>query len=91
MKRDYRYAFNKLKAMGVPVFNEYSNGEPIEEGRFKISAEHERSAEFLDYYLGWRDPERLDDFGVSHKVNEVLEKYGLHGEWENPGCLAIYD
>ena len=91
MKKYYRYAYNALEKMGVPVFNEYSNGEPIEGGRFKISAEYARSFEFLDYELAGRTIEGFDDFGVSDKVNEVLSKYGLYGEWENGGCLAVFD
>jgi len=28
-------------------------------------------------------------FGVSGKINKILDKYGLFAEWQNPGCLTV--
>lgn len=83
MTRNHRLAFNALKKLGIPVY-ERSDIE-----NFQISAEHEESHKFCDYYDGYR----INDweFGVSPAIFNTLRKYGLHAEWINPGELGVYD
>ncbi len=81
MTRNYRKAFNALKALGCPVFERIDRP-----GEFLISAEEENSWEWADYYNEFN---RFPDFGVNAKVREVLEPLGLHAEWENPACLLV--
>ena len=85
MKRIYIKAYNELKKIGAPVFKEYSNGEPIENGGFKISGES-GCYELLDY-----ENYSMGEFGVSMVIVDVLDSYGLYGEWENPGCLNVWE
>lgn len=82
MKRQYRYAYNALKKLGVPVYVRDDM-----DGRFQISAEEPNSYQWLDYY----DGHMLWDFGVNPKIDEVLAKYGLHSEWINAGELGVYE
>ena len=84
MKRNHRLAFNALTKMGVPLFerSDYPDG-------FFISAEHENSYKWCDYYDGYRIPDW--NFGVHPDIDATLRKYDLHCEWENPGCLGVYN
>ena len=82
MKRNYRFAFNKLKALGVPVYERDDM-----DGRFQISAEDSESYKWCDYYDGNR-PGWV--FGVNPQVEGTLAKYGLFSEWINPGELGVY-
>lgn len=94
MKRNYRYAYNALKKIGCPVFVD-----PDDEQRFKISAKHNSDKEvWADYYtfsVFVTDDESMDwesddwRFGVSGKINRILDKYGLFAEWKNPCCLCV--
>ena len=82
MKRNYRTAFKQLEKIGAPVFEN-------EDGMF-ISAEDNHDEIWADYWeMGQAACSLLDDFGVNHKINEILEKNGLYAEWQNPGCLYI--
>lgn len=84
MKRQQRYAYNALKKMGAPVFERSDNPDT-----FGLSAEDYGTDElsWADYYgefrggYPWVDP----------RAEEIVEKYGLHFEWENAGCLFVYD
>lgn len=83
MKKKFQKAFDELKAMGVPVFerSDYPN-------QFLISGEEDNSWEWLDYY----DPRISWDMEmVNPELTQILEKHGLHAEWENPGCLIVYE
>ena len=82
MKRHYRYAYNTLKKMGVPVFIHRDD-----KNRFDISAEDTNSSEWVNY---WDHPEGWP-FGVHPKIDDVLSQRGLHAEWMNPGHLRVYD
>ena len=82
MKRQYRFAFNALKKMGVPVFIHRDD-----ENRFDISAEEINSSEWVNY---WHHPEGWP-FGVHPKIDEVLSLRGLHAEWINAGHLRVYE
>lgn len=81
MKRNARTAFNALKRIGAPVF------ERLDVAYFGISAEHENSHEYLDYYGEYRGGYPW----ISDKVTAILEAHGLYAEWENAGCVIIYD
>lgn len=83
MTRNHRRAYNKLKALGCPVFERADHPKG-----FFISAEDEESYKWADYYNEYN---RFEDFGVNSKVREVLEPLGLFAEWENPGCLGVYE
>lgn len=83
MKRNYKNAFNQLKKMGVTLYEgDYYGGEG-----FRISGEDNYPILWADYYAG--GTEGLDDFGVNHKINTVLEKQGLFAEWCNSGVLGV--
>ena len=84
MKKQYRYAYNALKKLGVPVYIRDDM-----DGRFQISAEEPDSYKWCDYY----DGDRHDGwcFGVNPVVDKVLAKYGLHSEWINAGELGVYE
>jgi len=86
MKRNARSAFKALKKLGAPVhesdwgYNEY----------FIISGENNYLEIWADYYNEY-NLGSTDDFGVSKKINKILDKFGLYGEWINPGVLGVYD
>ena len=82
MKREFRYAYEALKKLGVPVYVRDDM-----DGRFQISAEEEESAQWCDYYQYMREDWA---FGINPKIDEVLKKYGLFSEWINPGELGVY-
>jgi hypothetical protein len=81
MKRNFRFAFNKLKSLGVPVYERDDMG-----GRFQISAEEPGSHKWVNYHAS---PSNWI-FGVSPQVEGTLAKYGLFAEWINPGELGVY-
>ena len=83
MKGNFKKAYDKLKALGVPLFER--NDRP---GTFLISAEDEDSYKWVDYYNEYG---RFPDFGCHAKIRETLEPLGLYVEWENPGCLVVYE
>ena len=89
MKRNARTAYDKLKALGVPMY--IHDGETY---HFLISAEENYDTIWADYYAmtdGVMYYDDLDDFGVNEKINEILDQHGLFCEWQNPGALAVFD
>jgi len=82
MKRNYRNAYNALKKIGAPLIDHGGD-------EFYISAENNSTEIWADYYMMGIGCTMLDDFGVNHKINAILGKYGLFAEWQNPGCLAV--
>lgn len=84
MKRTFIKAFNELKKLGCPVFERSD-----EVGRFLISAEHPESYRWADYYA-YADG-RWKGENTSPLLEEVLRKYKLYAEWENPGCLIVFE
>jgi hypothetical protein len=82
MKRNYRNAVKALEKIGAPVIDH--GGDEI-----YISAENNSTEIWAHYYMMGSGCTMLDDFGVNHKINAILDKYGLFAEWQNPGCLAI--
>tara|TARA_R110000772_G_scaffold111457_1_gene215328 strand:+ start:598 stop:858 length:261 start_codon:yes stop_codon:yes gene_type:complete len=83
MKRNYRKAYNALKKMGVTVYEgDYEGGEG-----FRISGEDNYPITWADYYKEF--DVGLDDFGVNHKINDVLHDNGLFAEWCNTGVLGV--
>ena len=83
MKRNYRNALNALTKLGVPTYQRYDME------NWAISAEHENSYKFCDYYDGHNMPDW--EFGVSPVIYNTLRKYNLHAEWINPGELGVYE
>ena len=84
MKKPYTAAYRALKVMGVPVF---ANEDHKPLGNFSISAEEPSSAEWCDYYGSPYDWE----FGVNPALTAVLAQFDLMCEWQNPGCLGVYE
>ena len=80
MKKPYNHAFKALEKMGVPVYKW--------EDTFRISAEHEGSYMWADYYVGPSIPSW--DFGINPKIDRALAKYGLFCEWINPGEIGVW-
>jgi|TARA_R110000764_G_scaffold41477_1_gene93325 hypothetical protein len=83
MKRNYRTAYNQLKKIGVPVYEGGYNGD----NTFRISAEENYDTVWADYYKEF--DVSLDDFGVNHRINDILIDNGLYAEWENGGVLGV--
>lgn len=89
MKKNARLAFNALKKMGCPVYEGTWDGD---EDYFRISGENNYDEIWADYwFMGRGAVEGLDEFGVSNKINAVLDKYRLYCEWANPGVLDVCD
>jgi len=84
MKKPYIAAYRALKVMGVPVF---TNEDHDRLGNFSINAETSESHRWADYYIS---PESWT-FGVSPELEAVLAQFGLFAEWQNPGCLGVYE
>lgn len=85
MKQPFTDAYNVLKIMGVPVF---TNADNDRLGNFSINAEDPKAHKWCEYYAqftpGW-------EFGVRPTLNNVLAQFGLFAEWQNPGCLGVYE
>ena len=81
MKKQFRYAYNALQKLGVPVYEREDLN-----GRFNISAEEPESYKWCSFYDQCGDW----DFGVNPVIDDVLNKYGLHSEWINAGELGVY-
>ena len=86
MQRNFRYAYNALERMGVPVRPDWDGRDDA----FRISAEENYDEVWADYYMMGMGNSQVDDFGVSHRINRVLNRYGLYAEWINPGSLGVY-
>ena len=84
MKKAYTAAYRALKVMGVPVF---VNEDHAKLGNFSISGEDTESYLWVDYYsspMTW-------EFGVNPALTAVLAQFDLMCEWQNPGCLGVYE
>ena len=84
MKAKYKEAYDVLKVMGVPVF---VNEDHERRGNFGINAEDPRADEWVSYYhppINWT-------FGVNPTLDAVLDQFKLFAEWQNPGCLGVWD
>lgn len=89
MKQAQRHAYNALKKAGVPVFE---RSDLDEHGTFGISAEENYDTVWADYYeTVYLDNNLGYEFGVHPTIVKILDKYGLHAEWDNPGGLSIWD
>ena len=73
---------NALYEIGAPVIEDYDG--------VYVSGEQNDKVIWADYcMMGEGECDVLDDFGVNHKINAVLEKHGFFAEWQNPGRLAV--
>lgn len=101
MKRNARNAFNALKKIGAPVLGpELGWG-----GHFAISGElagrdnwfYEGSKDEAPngfYWAEYWSPSAAgpgEEFGVNKAILDILNKYDLYAEWNNPGVLNVYD
>lgn len=84
MKKPFIAAYRALKVMGVPVF---ANEDHAKLGNFSINAEDPEGLRWADYYAS---PQHFI-FGVSPELEAVLAQFGLMCEWQNPGCLGVYE
>ena len=105
MKLNARRAYNKLRAIGAPVFAEYDSGEALESGHFAILAElagrddylypgskniHPDGYDWAEYYSeDYR--EEYSRFGVHLDIHKILDEHGLYCEWYDCGSLRVYD
>ncbi len=78
--KKFKRAVNALKKLNIPVFER--------DGNVFVSAEDSESYKWVDYYA---DSRIWGGELVNPKLRELLEKYGLYLEWQNPGCLSIYE
>ena len=85
MQRNYRAAFNQLRAIGAPVIEGGYNGE----NTFRISAEDNCSETWANYYMMTDGDSTGFDMGVSNRINGILDANGLFAEWINPGLLGV--
>jgi hypothetical protein len=83
MKRAYLKAYNALKKLGCPVFERSDYP-----GRFLISAEEPESYKWANYYP---DYNQWSGENTSPVMDQILSKHGLFAEWENPGCLIVFE
>jgi len=77
MKRDFRTIYNKLKKMGVPVY-EYDN-------TFRISAEEINSSDWLEYW--WDVRPKGWDFGLNPELDKIARQYDCYFEWVDASCV----
>lgn len=81
MKDHAQKAFDELKAINVPVFErddiEYF-GLSGEDGDYRV-----------DYYN--EDLGTLAEFGIDNAIIDILKKYDLFAEWEDPASATVYD
>jgi hypothetical protein len=82
MQKNFTKAFNELKKLGCPVFERSGSD------NFQISAESESSSEWADYYNTYSF--QWGGETTNPKIAEVLTKYKLFAEWENAGCLSVW-
>lgn len=80
MKKNYRNAYNELKALGAPVFTRSDI-----EG-FGITSEEANSHEWVNYYEGYR----IWGNDTNPKLNAILEKHGLFAQCKNAGEWGVY-
>jgi hypothetical protein len=85
MKRKFRTAYNALEKIGCPVYEGGYNGEDT----FRISGEDNVDHVWADYYRMSEEGGYL--FGVSPRINSVLDKHGLFAEWCNAGVLNVWE
>lgn len=88
MTKNHRTAFDRLKKLGCPVFERADDSRT-----FFISAESNGVDGNLwaDYYDGPSMLSVYDEFGVDKRINAILEPLGLFAEWQNPGCLSVWE
>ena len=79
-------AFNALEKINCPVMEGWEDST-----MFAINAEENENHCWANYNcMGIDTNPNLDDFGVSHKVNKILEVNGCFAEWINPSVLGVY-
>ena len=83
MQKKFIKAFNELKKLGCPVFERTGSD------NFQISAEDETSYQWADYYNTYSF--QWEGETTNPKIAEVLSKYNLFAEWENAGCLSVWE
>lgn len=76
-----RKAMEELESIGAPVIDNDWGGE------FQISAESNDEITWASSYCSGGD---LDEFGINHKINKILNTYKLEAHWYNAGVLCIY-
>ena len=76
----FKRAVNALKKLNIPVFER--------DGKVFVSAEDSESYKWVDYYA---DSRIWGGDDINPELRNLLKKYGLYLEWENPGCLSIYE
>jgi hypothetical protein len=86
---NFKKAFDELLALGAPVVNPEGTGYDQYTHdccQFVIDGEAGET-NFLDYYPAsysiWYNGTYCDE------IHEILQKYGLYGEWANPAVLTI--
>jgi len=98
MVKNLKLALNAMKKIGVPIFENYSDGSPLdvdEKGRacsFAISGEDPESYKWVNYY-GYSECLLDDDDGcpwIDEKLEAIADKYGCVIEWYDPGSLRVY-
>jgi hypothetical protein len=79
IKTKVNKAFKELEALGAPAKS--SECYP-DRGLFWLDAEDDTDGVWLDYFnLYWG----------SDKLKEILGKYDLYFEWDNPGYASVYE
>ena len=86
MEKNFQKAFNALEKIGCPVIEGWDDPD-----EFVISGEENDEHCWANYNcMGIDTNPNLDDFGVNHKVNKILEANGCFAEWINPSVLGVY-
>ena len=83
MQKNFTKAFNELKKLGCPVTERTGSD------NFLISAEDETSYLWADYYNTYSF--QWGGETTNPKIAEVLAKYKLVAQWDNPGGLSVWE
>ena len=78
--KKFKIAVNALKKLNIPMFER--------DGKVFVSAEDPESYKWVNYYA---DSRIWGGEKINPKLRQLLKKCGMYLEWENPGCLSIYE
>jgi len=97
MHSNAQKAFDELKALGVSVFDwgeEEGYGEHV--AFVMVWANDDKTEVFADRsgkYIReeYVDGRYINPLGYRQDVHEILKKYSLVSDWDNPGQIVIYN
>jgi len=91
MNKNYKKAYEELKAAGVPVFINPDNSESFCVDGENYGKDGTLYADFYSVGFNAKEMGLNDHDGVHPKVTAILDKYNLYCEWKNAGSLSVWD